>query len=123
EVPLVNRTLENGDRNHNKDVAIHNWQTAWRLTFGLLAISVSFNGYNMLQSKYVPVLFGVDEFGQRIYVGPVTEAKPVDQQRLINRELEDFITNARSISSDPEYQRGMLNEVSWRVRNGTAAAK
>lgn len=121
--PLIDRDPYTDDRYMNAAVATHNWQVAFRLVFALLVISVGFNCYNMTQSKYVPVVVGVDEFGTKIVVGPVTESKPVDLQRAIYREVRDFIEASRGIASDANYQKGMLKHVATRLRVGSSAAK
>ena len=121
--PFIDRSGTMDDRNLNLGVSVKNWQTAWRLTFGLLVLSVCFNGYNELKSKYIPLVIAVDQFGQKLYVGPVPEAKPVDNQRAIYREIEDFIEFSRGVSSDPDYERRMLTHVGSRIRAGSQAAK
>lgn len=121
--PSVDHDPFDDDRYMNQAVARHNWQVAFRIVTALLAVSIGFNGYYMMQSKFVPVVIAVDEIGNYVVVGPVTEAKPVDVERMLLREVADFIEVSRSVVGDNLYQKKRMRWVEQRLPGDSAAAK
>lgn len=121
--PLVDRTGNDDDRNMNLAVDKHNLWVALRLLFILLTLSVCFNGYYMMSSKFIPVIVAIDDIGRKVIVGPVTKSRPIDVARVTYREVQDFIEFARWVSADPIYQRKLLRYTESRVKSGSPAAK
>lgn len=122
DVPFIDHKDTDDDRYMNQAVAQHNWQVAFRIVAALLAVSMGFNGYYMMQSKFVPVTVAVDEIGNYTVVGPVTEAKPVDVERVLLREISDFIELSRSVVGDNLYQKKRMRWVERRLPSGSVAA-
>lgn len=122
-VPFIDHSEFEDDRYMNQAVATHNWQTAFRIIAALLAVSVGFNGYYMMQSKFVPVPIAIDHMGNYIVVGPVTDAHPIDDERVVQHEIGDFIELTRSVVGDNLYQKKRMHWVEHRIMNGSAAAK
>ncbi len=76
----------------------------WRLmAFGCFALSASLAGalvWQSLQSRVTPYVVEVDKFGEACAVAPAIRTyQPADAQ--IAWPLARFITNGRSVSSDP----------------------
>lgn len=120
-VPVTEPVPEDHDRYMNLAVAKHNGDIRWRITAAILAVSVGFNGFYMFQSKFIPVLVAIDNIGHKIYVGPVNEAKPVDVERVLLREVAEFIEFARSVTGDNALQKKRLAQVGNRIPKGSPA--
>ena len=76
----------------------------WRLmAFGCLALSAGLSGgllWQSLQSRVTPYVVEVDRFGEARAVAPaIQDYRPADAQ--IAWHLARFITNVRSVSTDP----------------------
>ena len=76
----------------------------WRLmAFGCLALSVGLSGgllWQSLQSRVTPYVVEVDKFGEARAVAPaIQDYRPADAQ--IAWHLARFVTNVRSVSTDP----------------------
>lgn len=122
KAPFIEPDPTVDDRYMNLAVNSHNWQMAWRLTFVLLCVSSGFNGYYMVQSKFIPVPIKVDEMGNTVVIGPVTNSKPIDSERVIRREIEDFIDYSRSRIGDNLLQKKRVHWVANRLPAGSQAA-
>jgi len=109
------------DRYMNSAVAKHNWQVAWRLTMGMLAISFSFNGYYMMQPKYIPYTIEVDKIGHVISVGAADKGNPIDSKRVLRRQVIEFIENSRTVIGDNLAQKRIMNWVYARVPGNSKA--
>lgn len=113
--PFIDHRVADDDRYMNLAVEKYNWQIAWRLTFGLLAISFAFNGYYMMQPKYVPYTIEVDKIGHVISVGPADRGNPIDTKRVLRRQVIEFIENSRTVVGDNLAQKRIMNWVYARV--------
>lgn len=76
----------------------------WRLmAFGCLALSAGLSGgvlWQSLQSRVTPYVVEVDKFGEARAVAPaIQNYRPADAQ--IAWHLARFVTNVRSVSTDP----------------------
>ena len=98
--PYLGNRVESDDRNRNLAVEKHNWQTAWRLTVALLAMSMGFNGYYMVQSKFIPVPVFMDNVGNVIQVGAVDRSTKIDPKRIKRAEILNWIENCRVVYGD-----------------------
>jgi len=119
--PFIDHKETDDDRYMNLAVEKHNWQVAWRLTFGLLAISFTFNGYYMMQPKYVPYTIEVDKIGHIIAVGPADNGNPIDTKRVLRRQVVEFIENSRMVVGDNLAQKRIMNWVYARVPSRSKA--
>lgn len=115
ENPYIQHKETQDDRYMNQAVDKHNWQTAFRITAGLLAISMGFNGYYMLQSKFIPVPIAMDKIGHLVVVGPADKANPIDNQRVLRAEVIQWLEDARIIVGDQLAQKRFMNRVYARV--------
>jgi type IV secretory pathway TrbF-like protein len=119
--PYIEHKQEQDDRYLNQAVAKYNWQVAWRITAGLLAISMGFNGYYMLQSKFIPIPIAVDEIGHMVVVGPADKDHPIDNKRVLRAEMIQWIEDARMIVGDHLAQKHFMRRVYARVIDGSQA--
>jgi type IV secretion system protein VirB5 len=120
---LAADTRQQDDRYLNLAVEKHNWQVAWRITAALLGISIGFNGYYMVTSKYVPYVVAIDRLGTVVAVGQPDRANPVDSRRALREQMIDWVEFARIISGDRDAQKTFMRFVYARVENGSAAYK
>lgn len=122
-VPVIEPAPEDHDRYMNLAVAAHNSDVRFRITAAILAVSVGFNGFYMFQAKYVPVVVAVDNIGQKVFVGAVTDSKPVDVERVIRREVAEFIEFTRSVVGDNALQKKRMMQAANRMPKGSVAEK
>lgn len=115
ENPYIRHKELQDDRYMNLSVDKHNWQTAFRITAGILAISMGFNGYYMLQSKFIPVPIAMDQIGHLVVVGPADKANPIDNKRVLRAEVIQWVEDARIIVGDQLAQKRFMNRVYARV--------
>jgi type IV secretion system protein VirB5 len=119
--PFIDHREADDDRYMNLAVGKHNWQVAWRLTFGLLVISFAFNGYYMMWPKYVPYTIEVDKIGHVIAIGPTDKGNPIDIKRVLRRQVIEFIENSRTIIGDNLAQKRIINWVYARIPSNSQA--
>jgi type IV secretion system protein VirB5 len=120
-VPFVDHREVNDDRYMNLAVEKHNWQVACRLIFGLLLISFTFNGYYMMQPKYIPYTVEIDKIGHVIAVGPADRSNPIDTKRVLRRQVIEFVENSRTVVGDNLAQKRIMNWVYARVPGNSKA--
>lgn len=120
---LAEDTRKQDDRYLNLAVEKHNWQVAWRITAALLGISIAFNGYYMVSSKFVPYVVAVDRLGTVVAVGVPDRANPVDSRRAMREQMIDWVEFSRIISGDLDAQKTFMRFVYARVETGSAAYK
>lgn len=120
--PFLN---EEHNRDRYMDLAMdkRNWQIAWRITAGLLAVSIAFNGKYMLDSKYVPYIVLEDKLGHVVSVGPADHANPIDVKRIVRSEMIEWVENTRRVVSDQSAQKTFLRKSYARVEEGSKAKK
>lgn len=121
ENPYIAHLEKQDDRYMNLSVEKHNWQVAWRITAGLLAISMAFNGYYSLQSKFIPVVIAMDQIGHMVVVGPADKATPIDSKRVIRGEVISWIEKSRMVIGDQLAQKKYVNYVYARVSSSSKA--
>jgi len=120
--PFLNEE-KNVDRYMNLAIDKRNWQIAFRITVGLLVISMAFNGKYMLDSKYVPYLVVVDKLGHVVSVGPADRAHPMDIKRVVRSEMIEWVENTRRVVSDQSAQKDYLRKSYARVEESSKAKK
>ncbi|MGH7812401.1 MAG: VirB8/TrbF family protein [Candidatus Binataceae bacterium] len=90
-----------------------NWQIA---AGGLLLLALILAGgiaWLANRSRYIPYVVEVDKLGYALTVPQALspKAKPDETARMKRYEVAAFIRNARSVSSDPQVEHGMLNSL------------
>ncbi|CAG2138357.1 hypothetical protein LMG19282_01484 [Cupriavidus campinensis] len=121
--PFMNGDASKDDRYMNLAAAAHNWRVAFRIVCALLAISMGFNGYYMLSSKYVPYIVEVDKIGHVVSVGPANRATPIDKKRVEREQITQWVENARLIVGDQAAQKRFISWVYARVQEGSKAKR
>ncbi|KAA0178828.1 type IV secretion system protein [Cupriavidus gilardii] len=111
------------DRYMNLAVAAQNWRAAFRITAALLAVSMAFNGYYMVSSKFVPYVVAVDKLGHVVSVGVANRANPIDNKRVIREQMVQWVENSRLIVGDQAAQKRFIQWVYARVQDGTPAKR
>lgn len=97
----------NGDRLAEANDEARSWKLAFWLTLLLLAGASGGLLFVALQPRFVPYTVALDEHGIAIPMGPAertTRANP----NATRAELTRFITDVRTVSSDPHAQRAMV---------------
>ncbi len=112
---------EQDDRYMNLAVARHNDRVEKRILYAILAMSVAFNGYYMMSSKFIPYVVETDRIGNIITVGPADRANPVDNKRVIREQMISWVENARLIVGDQSAGKRFQKWVYARVQEGSAA--
>lgn len=120
---LRSQNGEQDDRYMNLAVALHNARVEKRIQYALLAMSMAFNGYYMLSSKYVPFIVAVDKLGYQISVGPADRLNAVDSKRVIREQMIDWVEYSRLIIGDQAAGKRFQRWVYARVQEGSAAKK
>jgi type IV secretion system protein VirB5 len=95
----------------------------WRLVtagmLGLVAVSVLFNIYALGQQKTVPVLVNVMPSGEAQYLGEVRQQGALQiPEAAIQFQVRQFVTNLRSVSTDPQVVYNNIDECYAMVTSG-----
>ncbi|MFD2274699.1 VirB8/TrbF family protein [Undibacterium arcticum] len=98
--PYLENRRDTDDRYMNLAVSRQNWIRAFQIASGLLAISISFNGYYMTQSKFIPYIVEVDKIGHIVNVGVADKSNPIDKKRIIRAAVMEWVENSRVVMSD-----------------------
>ena len=120
ENPYLSARREYGDRYG----AAVNETARWRqICFFLLMLCLAF-GSAMIwlasQNKVIPYVVQVDKQGYSVAIRPASEASGADT-RVIIAALSRFISNFKTVVSDPYAQRRMVDEVYNYLGKGSAA--
>jgi len=94
-----------------------NWQLA---ALGLLAIDGLLTGgliHLASQSRVSPFVVEVDRLGQAVAFGPAEQLRKTDE-RLIRYQLNLFIRDVRSVFSDAEVQKTVINRAYGHAKDG-----
>jgi type IV secretion system protein VirB5 len=97
----------NGDRLAHANGEARSWKMAFWLTLALLFGAVGALVYVALQPRFIPYTVAVDRHGVALPIGPAERTTRGDPN-AIRAELTRFITDARTVSSDPFAQRAMV---------------
>lgn len=97
----------NGDRLAHANDEARAWKLAFWITLVVLAGATSGLLFVALQPRFIPYTVAVDEHGVAIPIGPA-ERTTRSNPNAIRAELTRFITDARTVSSDPHAQRAMV---------------
>lgn len=94
-----------------------NWQLA---ALGLLAIDGLLTGgliHLASQSRVSPFVVEVDRLGQAVAFGPAEQLRKTDE-RLIRYQLNLFVRDVRSVFSDAEVQKTVINRAYGHAKDG-----
>jgi type IV secretion system protein VirB5 len=97
----------NGDRLAHANDEARSWKVAFWISLTLLAGAVAALAYLALQPRFIPYTVAVDQHGIALPIGPAERTTRGDPN-AIRAELTRFITDARTVSSDPFAQRAMV---------------
>jgi len=94
-----------------------NWQL---VALGLLAIDGLLTGgliHLASQSRVSPFVVEVDRLGQAVAFGPAEQLRKTDE-RLIRYQLNLFVRDVRSVFSDAEVQKTVINRAYGHAKDG-----
>jgi len=94
-----------------------NWQL---VALGLLAIDGLLTGgliHIASQSRVSPFVVEVDRLGQAVAFGPAEQLRKTDE-RLIRYQLNLFVRDVRSVFSDAEVQKTVINRAYGHAKDG-----
>jgi type IV secretion system protein VirB5 len=97
----------NGNRLAHANGEARSWKIAFWLTSTLLLAAVGALVYIALQPRFIPYAVAVDQYGVALPIGPAERTTRGDPN-AIRAELTRFISDARTVSSDPFAQRAMV---------------
>jgi type IV secretion system protein TrbF len=98
---------KNGDRLAHAHDEARSWKIAFWVALALLTGAVAALTFVALQPRFIPYTVAVDQHGVSLPIGPA-ERTTAGDPNTIRAELTRFITDARTVSSDPYAQRAMV---------------
>ncbi len=110
ESPFIAARREWNERYGDYIAQAKNWRLAAILSLAISAILALGAMWLAAQTKFVPYVVEVDKLGGAVAVGPADRAFTPDQ-RIIRAQLAQWISDARSVSSDPVAERAALTRV------------
>lgn len=103
-------------------VQVRNWQRFAQMSLGVAVVGVLGAMYYAAQPRAVPVYVEVDRVGNVLKVEQLRGAGPVvDINRIVFREIEDFVVNMRSVPGDLLVQKRYKEHVFSRVMSASPA--
>lgn len=87
------------------------WRTAALIMVLIVALSMTANIIQAMQSKVVPYVVEVDKHGQSVAVKRADQAGPVSA-RIIQAEIANLIVNWRTVTADIGLQKKMVQRMS-----------
>ena len=110
ESPFVAAKREWNERYGDYIAQARNWRLA--AIFSLMISAILAGGTIWLagQSKLVPYVVEDDKLGSSVAVAPASRAATPDQS-IVRAQLASWISDARSVSSDPVLERATLTRV------------
>ena len=97
-----------------------NWRIMAIVSGVVALIAVSGLAVSASQSKIVPYVVEVDKHGSAVAVGPADKAAPADK-KIVRAYLSRFISDFRTLTSDPVQQRDAIDRVYSMLPQGSAA--
>lgn len=97
----------NGDRLAHANDEARSWKLGFWITSGLLTLAVGALIYIALQPRFIPYTVAVDQHGIALPIDSGERTSRGDAN-TIRAELTRFITDVRTVSSDPHAQRTMV---------------
>jgi type IV secretion system protein TrbF len=99
------------------------WRAAAFVSFGILALSVTGNVWQGIQSKIVPYVVERDHLGDEVALHPAEQSTPIDW-RTIQYEAAQWIHDVRTVSTDMQDERHFIYSAYDRTdRNAPAGAE
>ncbi len=96
-----------GDRIENAKRDTRSWRTAFWINFAVHVGTIGVLAYTALSPRFVPYVVAVDRLNVAVPVGPAERADLSDPG-VVGGELTRFITDVRTVSTDPYAQRMMV---------------
>lgn len=119
----IENRREADDRYMNLAVSRQNWIRAFQIVCALLAVSIGFNGYYSLQSKFIPYFIAYDKLGHIVQVGVVDKSNPIDSKRIIRNSMMEWIENSRAVISDKMEMKRKIDQVYSHVGSNSKVKK
>ncbi len=88
-----------------------NWRLAAILSLVISSILAIGAMWLASQTKFVPYVVEVDKLGSEVAIARADRATFTPDQRIIRAQLAQWISDARSVSSDPDAERTALTRV------------
>lgn len=110
ESPFLSAKREWNERYGDSIAQARNWRLAAILALAIAAILAFGSMWLAAQVKFVPYVVEVDKLGQAVAVAPAQRAATPDQ-RIVEAQLAQWVTAARSVSSDSMAERAALTHV------------
>ena len=117
DASLARGRREWDDRYSGLALGKRNWQLA---ALGLLAINGLLTAgliHLASQSRVSPFVVEVDRLGQAVAFGPAEQLRKTDE-RLIRYQLNLFVRDVRSVFSDAEVQKTVINRAYGHAKDG-----
>jgi len=117
DASLARGRREWDDRYSGLALGKRNWQLA---ALGLLAIDGLLTAgliHLASQSRVSPFVVEVDRLGQAVAFGPAEQLRKTDE-RLIRYQLNLFVRDVRSVFSDAEVQKTVINRAYGHAKDG-----
>lgn len=100
DAPWVNAQRHHDNLIARKDVQILNWQRAFGVAMVLATAGVTAAAYAFSLPRVEPVFVGVDKLARTEAMAIGVNAATVPVQDLVEREMKEFISNSRTVTSD-----------------------
>lgn len=111
ESPFIAARREWNERYGDYIAQAKNWRLAAILSLTISAILALGAMWLASQTKFVPYVVEVDKLGAAVAVAAADRATFTPDQRIVRAQLAQWISDARSVSSDPVAERGALTRV------------
>lgn len=111
ESPFIAARREWNERYGDYIAQAKNWRLAAILSLTISAILALGAMWLASQTKFVPYVVEVDKLGASVAVAAADRATFAPDQRIVRAQLAQWISDARSVSSDPVAERTALTRV------------
>jgi type IV secretion system protein TrbF len=111
ESPFLAARREWNERYGDYIAQAKNWRTAAIVSLFIAAILSLGSMWLASQTKFIPYVVEVDKLGQDVAVAQADRASFTPDDRIIRAQLGAWISDARSVSSDPVAERSTLTRV------------
>ena len=111
ESPFVAARREWNERYGDYIAQAKNWRLTAILSLAISLILATGSIWLAAQTKFVPYVVEVDKLGASVAIARADRASFTPDQRIIRAQLAQWISDARSVSSDPGAERMALTRV------------
>jgi type IV secretion system protein VirB5 len=109
--PFIAARREWNERYGDYIAQAKNWRLAAILSLAISAILAVGAIWLAAQTKFVPYVVEVDKLGAAVAISRADRATFTPDQRIVRAQLAQWISDARSVSSDPAAERTALTRV------------